>query len=203
MSGPMLLQASGLLKAYARRSVLTGVDLSVAAGELVGVVGENGSGKSTLLKVLGGEIAADGGNVLRHGRLGYCPQEALVFETLTVCENVAYFAAAYGVTEWRRALGQLGERFRFARYGNTPVGDLSGGNRQKLNLVLALLHDPDLLLLDEPYAGFDWETYLLFWDYAEELRSRGRGALVVSHLVYERERFDRIYELHEGRLRCA
>jgi ABC-2 type transport system ATP-binding protein len=203
VSGHMLLRASGLVKAYARRPVLTGVDLSVAAGELVGVVGENGSGKSTLLKVLGGEIAADGGSVLRNGRLGYCPQDALVFDSLTVRENFAYFAAAYGVAEWPHALRQLSERFRFARYGDTPVAELSGGNRQKLNLALAVLHDPDLLLLDEPYAGFDWETYLLFWDYAEEQRSRARGALVVSHLVYERERFDRIYELREGRLRCA
>jgi ABC-2 type transport system ATP-binding protein len=80
------------------------------------------------------------------------------------------------------------------------VTEVSGGTRQKLNLALALLHEPALLLLDEPYAGFDWETYLLFWELARELRAAGCGLLVVSHLVYDARPFDRILTLARGRL---
>jgi ABC-type uncharacterized transport system ATPase subunit len=79
------------------------------------------------------------------------------------------------------------------------VEELSGGTRQKLNLALALLHAPELLLLDEPYAGFDWDTYVRFWEMAERRRGHGMGILIVSHLLAERERLTRIYELREGR----
>jgi ABC-type multidrug transport system ATPase subunit len=78
------------------------------------------------------------------------------------------------------------------------VGQLSGGTRQKLNLALAVMHDPDLLLLDEPYQGFDWETYLRFWDLVDETRDRGRAVLVITHLVFDEERFDAIYKIEDG-----
>jgi ABC-2 type transport system ATP-binding protein len=76
---------------------------------------------------------------------------------------------------------------------------LSGGTRQKLNLALALMHDPQLLLLDEPHSGFDWETYLRFWDMSRRRRDQGMGILIVSHLLAERERLDRVYELRHGK----
>ena len=75
---------------------------------------------------------------------------------------------------------------------------MSGGTRQKLNLALALMHDPHVLLLDEPYSGFDWETYVRFWEMAERRRDQGMGILIVSHLLAERERLDRVYELRDG-----
>ena len=75
-----------------------------------------------------------------------------------------------------------------------------GGTKQKLSLTLALMHDPPLLLLDEPYQGFDWQTYLAFWDLTGELRDRGHRDLVISHLVFEQERFDRICHLTGGRI---
>src|SRR6266487_1156728 len=80
------------------------------------------------------------------------------------------------------------------------AGTLSGGTRQKLSLTLALMHDPPVLLLDEPYQGFDWQTYLAFWDLAGELRDRGTATVVISHLVFEQERFDRICHLRDGRI---
>ena len=79
------------------------------------------------------------------------------------------------------------------------VQELSGGTRQKLNLAIALMHEPELLLLDEPYAGFDWETYLHFWEMSERRRDAGMGILIVSHLLAERDRLDRIYSLTDGR----
>jgi ABC-type multidrug transport system ATPase subunit len=140
--------------------------------------------------------------VRRAGRLGYCPQETLVFDRLRVAENFRYFAAAYGIADWRAAMRRWTARLRFAADERRPAAVLSGGTRQKLNLALALLHEPDLLLLDEPYAAFDWETYLRFWELADELRAARRGVLVVSHFVYDRERFDRVVELRDGVLRC-
>lgn len=88
----------------------------------------------------------------------------------------------------------------YERYERTVVDELSGGTRQKLNLTLALLHDPDILLLDEPYQGFDWETYLRFWDLVEDLRARDKAVVVITHLVFEQDRFDVLANLVDGRL---
>jgi ABC-type multidrug transport system ATPase subunit len=192
--------ARDLRKAYRRRRVLQGVDLTVPAGALVAVVGENGAGKSTLLRVLAGMLAADAGTVQVHGRLGYCPQEPVLNGALTVEQHLRYFAAAYRLTLTDRPrTDELLETLAFAGYRDRTVDELSGGTRQKLNLTLALIHDPDVLLLDEPYQGFDWETYLRFWELVGTLRERGRAVVVITHLVFEEERFDLLYQLHDGR----
>jgi ABC-2 type transport system ATP-binding protein len=86
----------------------------------------------------------------------------------------------------------------FRRHQEILVSELSGGTRQKLNLVLAVMHDPDVLLLDEPYQGFDWETYLRFWGLAEQYRQAGRVIVIISHLFFERARFDTVLRLHDG-----
>jgi ABC-type multidrug transport system ATPase subunit len=190
--------ARDVQKAYRRHRVLRGVDLSVPAGALVAVVGENGAGKSTLLRVLAGTLPADAGTVEVHGRLGYCPQEPVLNDALTVEQHLRYFAAAYRLTDLSRAR-ELLDTLGFAGYRDRAVDELSGGTRQKLNLTLALIHDPDVLLLDEPYQGFDWETYLRFWDLVDALRERGRAIVVITHLVFEEERFDLLYELRAGR----
>jgi len=88
----------------------------------------------------------------------------------------------------------------FERFRDRQIRHLSGGNRQKVNLSVALMHEPALLLLDEPYTGFDWETFLAFWDLTEELRTRGVGVAIISHIINERDRFDVVYELHDGHL---
>jgi len=197
---PPLLVARGVHKAFGRRRVLAGVDLVVRPGELVGVVGENGSGKSTLLRIAAGLLAPDGGEVTIDGRLGYCPQDAEVSPNLTVDQHLAYFAAAYRLAGVSRGEALL-ERLGFARFRGERANALSGGIRQKLNLTLALLHDPDLLLLDEPYQGFDWETYLRFWDLVDDLRAEGRAIVVITHLVFEQARFDVLFDLVDGRAR--
>jgi ABC-2 type transport system ATP-binding protein len=184
-----------------RVEVLTGASLMVCTGELIGLVGENGSGKSTLMQIVVGMLGRDGGQVERIGRLGYCPQTPMLWDKLTVDEHFELFARAYGLDEdaCEQATAELLEELRFERYRNYRVEELSGGTRQKLNLALALMHEPTLLLLDEPYSGFDWETYLRFWEMNERRRDAGMGILIVSHFLAERERLDRVYELRDGK----
>jgi ABC-type multidrug transport system ATPase subunit len=181
--------------------VLRGATLMVCRGELVGLVGENGSGKSTLMQIMVGLLGRDGGSVWQEGRIGYCPQQPMLWDKLTVDEHFELFARAYGLdgASTDRSVGGLVEELQFERYRRYRVEELSGGTRQKLNLALALMHEPAVLLLDEPYSGFDWETYVRFWEMSERRRDRGMGILIVSHLLAERERLDRVYELGDGK----
>lgn len=182
--------------------VLSGVDLELSTSEIVGIVGENGSGKSTLLQILAGVLEPDAGDITRSGTIGWCPQEPLLYDRLTVKETFTLFGEAYGLSEKtiEQTTADLAERLGFEEYLDYRIEHLSGGNRQKVNLSVSLLHDPDLLLLDEPYTGFDWETYLSFWKLTEEIIESRTGIAIVSHLLNERERFDPIYELHDGTL---
>ncbi len=193
------LAARGIRKSFGRRQVLAGLDLDVAPGELVAVVGENGTGKTTLLRILAGDLRPDAGTVTIGGRPGYCPQTVVLDEALSVDQHVRYFQAAYGIGSTARA-DELIERLGYAACRGQRAGTLSGGTKQKLSLTLALMHDPPVLLLDEPYQGFDWQTYLAFWDLAEELKAAGTATVVISHLVFEQERFDRVCHLRDGRI---
>ena len=203
-----LLRATQITKGFRRGwwphrqdlAVLKGADLDLFGGEIVGLVGENGSGKSTLMKILVGALQRDGGELFRTGSLGYCPQVPVLYERLTCDEHFDLFGWAYDLDplEVERSRRELYDTFGFERWENARVEELSGGTRAKLNLSLAMLHDPDLLLLDEPYAGFDWDTYLRFWDMTADRRRRGRTLLIVSHLIADRERFDRVVELRDG-----
>jgi ABC-type multidrug transport system ATPase subunit len=125
----------------------------------------------------------------------------MLWDKLTVDEHFELFARAYGMEEEARERSErdLLEELQFDRYRGYRVEELSGGTRQKLNLALALMHEPQLLLLDEPYSGFDWETYVRFWEMSERRRDAGMGILIVSHLLTERRRLDRLYTLVDGR----
>jgi ABC-type multidrug transport system ATPase subunit len=205
-----VLAAEGIEKSFRRgiwplsrhQQVLRGADLTLYPGEVVGLVGENGSGKSTMMKILVGELPADAGTVTRSGVLGYCPQRPVVYERLTCDEHIELFARAYRMTHEaeRRARRDLYEALGFERYAGTRADRLSGGTLTKLNLTLAMLADPPVLLLDEPYAGFDWDTYLKFWELMSHRRDSGRSVLIVSHFVADEHRFDRILQLCDGRL---
>ncbi len=182
-----VLSVAGIRKGFAagflrrRIEVLRDAELHVMPGELVGLVGENGSGKSVLMKIIVGLMSREAGEVTVAGKLGYCPQQPMVWEKLTVAEHFELFAQAYGLrsADAGAAEDALLAELGFERYAGYRVEELSGGTKQKLNLALALMHEPDLLLLDEPYSGFDWETYLRFWDMAEERRRNGMGILTV------------------------
>ena len=191
------LVATDVARTFGRHRVLRGVTFCAHPGEMIGIVGENGAGKTTLLRIVAGLLPASGGHVEVRGRLGYCPQEPQVHAALTVAQNLEWFAAAYRMTDPASAEA-LVERLAFQQYRHVLVGDLSGGTCQKLNLALALMHAPAVLLLDEPYQGFDWETYQRFWTLAEESRRAGQTIVIISHLFYDLGRFDRVLRLRDG-----
>lgn len=194
------MDVTGVHHAFGRREVLRGVDLHLQPGTLVGIFGENGAGKTTLLRILCGELRPQAGLVHHHGRFGYCPQQAVLNDAFTVRQHLEFFRTAYAVPDLVRA-EEVMETLAFTEYADTPTGVLSGGTRQKLNLTLALMHNPQTLLLDEPYQGFDWETYLRFWDLAQRLRTTGTAVLVVSHLAHDTDRLDQVFDLSNGTLR--
>ena len=168
------------------------------AGEIVALVGENGTGKTTLLRIIAGLVGPDTGSVSVTGPVGYCPQEPGVFDLLTAEEHLILFARTLGLcrsealTRGRRVLDRLSFP---ARDNRTVCRELSGGARQKLNLALALLAEPPILLLDEPYQGFDRGSYVDFWEASAKWRAERRAVLVVTHLLTELDRVERVIEL--------
>lgn len=198
----MILTTENIRKAFGSKQVLDGISLTIHRGNILGVVGENGSGKSTLVKILVGLWKADSGRLTVNCTIGYCPQLPLVFNQLSVLENFKYFASAYGANNVYNHetiyYEQLMRLFRFEEYKHQLVINLSGGTAQKLNLAIALMHQPDLLILDEPYNGFDWETYQCFWDYVRLFRVKGGSILLITHLLTDTSMFDVVYHLKKG-----
>ena len=201
-----MIDVLNISKSFGHRKVLNDVSFTLKPGTLTGITGENGSGKSTLLKIMMGELSADHGTVNITGTVGYCPQESLVFPTLSVQENLHYFASAYELTttsnknKLTSRIDELLEHLGFNAYRNERVQKLSGGTRQKLNLSISLLHDPAICILDEPYGGFDWETYQNFWEVIVQLKNKGKTILIVTHLLNDTKHFDQLLTLKQGHL---
>ena len=196
-SRPAALSVRGVSKRFRHRRVLESVDLDVRRGEAVALVGENGAGKTTLLRICAGLVRADAGVVTVDGSVGYCPQQATFLESLRVDEHLILFGRAHGLgrAAARRRGQMLLSGLEFSADPSQTIRELSGGARQKLNLTLALLGDPHVLLLDEPYQGFDRGSYVSFWDQITQWCTAGRGVLVVTHLLAELDRVDRIVGL--------
>ncbi len=191
------LVARGVSRRYGWTVVLDRVDLEVRAGEVVALTGENGAGKTTLLRICAGLLRAHEGTVGVGGRIGYCPQATGLFELLTAEDHLVMFGRGAGMGReeaLRRGRTILAE-FDYPLSEKLVTRDLSGGTRQKLNLALALLADPSVLLLDEPYQGFDHGTYVNFWDHCETWRRAGKAVVVVTHMLAELDRVDRVVEL--------
>jgi ABC-type multidrug transport system ATPase subunit len=195
--GHVRLSARGVGKRYGRHTVLDEVDLELRAGEAVLLMGPNGAGKSTLLAILAGLVPADRGRVSVAGRIGFAPQSGGVIDLLTPGEHFMLFGRPRGLSreaalrEGRRLAEQLG----WDALAAGAVGALSGGTRQKLNVVLAALGEPEILLLDEPYQGLDRESVERFWELLWDWRDRGRCALVASHAHDAIDRADAVIEL--------
>ncbi len=195
---------SGLRKRLGHAEVLRGVELSVDAGRLVGLVGPDGAGKTTLLRCIAGLYRPDGGavapGIAGQLRLGFAQQGFHLYGELTVDENIAFIGAIYGlgrelVAERADSLlafaGLQAQRSRRA-------AALSGGMKQKLTLVCSLLHRPPILLLDEPTTGVDPVSRREFWELIEQLHLDGATILLASAYFDEVERCERVVYLHHG-----
>jgi heme exporter protein A len=178
-----VIRAVGIEKRYGRRRVLRGVDVDVARDGFLLVTGPNGSGKTTLLRILAGLTAPNRGTLaasVDRGRLGYVGHEPLVYRELTALENLDLFGRLYRVPERRERIGMLLERFGLWEARNERVAAYSRGMTQRLALCRALLHDPELLVLDEPYAGLDESGAALLDRELGELTD-GRALVVSTH----------------------
>ena len=201
MDQNVALEAAGIVKRFRKRLVLDGAGLLLRRGEVTAVVGENGCGKTTLLRICAGFLVADAGGVHRRSGVGYCPQIPAVFDLLTAHEHLVLFGRAAGLdrrTALERGTAIL-EEFGFRADDDIVAKAMSGGTRQKLNLALALLGDPDVLLLDEPYQGFDHGTYVDFWAHVDNWRQQGKAVAVVAHMLAELWRVDHVVELARPR----
>ncbi|MDH5404524.1 MAG: ABC transporter ATP-binding protein [Candidatus Heimdallarchaeota archaeon] len=184
------------------KPVIEEIDMHIDRGEIIGISGENGSGKSTLLKLLVGLLSPKSGSIKSSGRIGYSPQDVIIFDYLTVKENFQVFGKGMKLSnkEIQRQSLMIMEKLRFSEYENELVKNLSGGTAQKVNFGISLLGDPDLLILDEPYQGMDYSSFLSFWDIQNKLRNEGKSIIIVSHLLEDRTKFTRNLHLMKGRL---
>ena len=196
-AAPVVLRLRDVSARRGRRTVLSGINLTIHRGEVVAVVGANGAGKSTLLQLCAGLLRASGGSIERTPNFGYAPQLDSLAPLLTVDEHLRLFGAARGIRQGRsvstgrRLLTRLGWTAR----GDQTAGTLSGGTQQKLNVALAQLDAPDLLLLDEPYQGLDALAYEDLWALISAWRTSGAGVLLVTHLLRDVDLVDRVVEL--------
>jgi heme exporter protein A len=195
----VLLSASNIVFSYEerstkdepRRTTLHQVSITCAPGDFVGILGPNGSGKTTLLRILAGLTAPTRGTLraeVDRGRLGYLGHEPLVYRELTALENLDLFGRLYRVPERRERIGMLLERFGLWEARNERVAAYSRGMTQRLALCRTLLHEPELLVLDEPYAGLDEDGAALL-DRELDGLTAGRALVVSTH---DPERVERL-----------
>jgi ABC-type multidrug transport system ATPase subunit len=186
-----VIRARQLERRFGDKRVIRGLDVDLAAGECLLVTGPNGSGKSTLLALCAGLLAPTKGEVevaVGRGRIGYLAHEPLLYRELTALENLSLYGRLYRVPERRERIGMLLERFGLWEVRHERVGAFSRGMVQRLALCRTLLHDPDLLLLDEPFAGLDEDGASLLDGELTEL-ARERTLVVATH---EPVRLDRL-----------
>jgi ABC-2 type transport system ATP-binding protein len=190
----VLLAARQVSRRFGDRTALEPTDLTIGSGETVALIGPNGAGKSTLLAVLAGALEPTSGSVDARVPVGWVPQRPSLYRRLTARENLDLFARLERKGDVDALLSA------FALPGDVPAGDLSVGNRQRLNVAIALLGAPDVLLLDEPTASLDPAQRERLWDELLTLPARGGALCFVTQHHDELERADRVLELRDGRL---
>ena len=209
---PLAIDVRGLRKSFGARAVVQGLDLRVGKGQICGFLGANGSGKTTTLRMLCGLLTPDAGegtclglDVRRDAprirrRVGYMTQRFSFYEDLTVQENLDFVARLYELPDRARRIDAVLERAGLADRRTQLAGELSGGWKQRLALAACVLHEPELLLLDEPTAGVDPKARREFWDLIHALAAEGITVLVSTHYMDEAERCHRIVYLSGGKL---
>jgi ABC-2 type transport system ATP-binding protein len=199
-AGDPVVEATGLVKRFGAREALKGVSLQARRGELVAVIGPNGAGKTTLLSILAGIQRPDAGAVSKApGEVGWVPQQAALYGKLTVAENLALFARLERVPDPAASVARMLELTGLGDRADDQVSELSGGNRQRVNIAIGLLAEPEVLLLDEPSAALDPRQRERLWEFILRLAGEGTTVVFATHNVQEADRYaDRVVVLADG-----
>ena len=186
----LVLEARDITKRFGDRVALKGVSLEAARGELVAIIGPNGAGKTTLLSILAGIQRPDRGSVSRPpGEVGWVPQQAAVYGKLTVAENLRLFARLEKCPNVEEVVQGMLAQTGLDERRDDPVAQLSGGNKQRVNIAIGLLSSPEVLLLDEPSASLDPRQRERLWEFIGGLAAEGTTVIYSTHNVQEAERY--------------
>lgn len=212
MTEELIIDVNNLTKFYAKKCVVDHVNLHVKKGEVFGFLGPNGSGKTTTIRMLCGLLTPDDGqgfclgfDIIRESyqikqQVGYMTQKYSFYTDLSVEENLDFIARVYGVKQRKQRIEQTLEEFSLTERRNQLTGQLSGGWKQRVALAACLIHQPRLLLLDEPTAGVDPIARREFWDKIHALSEEGITIFVSTHYMDEAERCTRLAYLSKGHL---
>ena len=207
-----VIDVTGLTKIFGKKTVVDHIDMRVGRGEIYGFLGPNGSGKTTFIRMLCGLLRPDDGAGTCLGfdvrdeaerikpHVGYMSQKFSLYEDMTVRENLDFISRMYGVANRAQAIARTIERMNLGRFRDQLAGTLSGGWKQRLALSACMIHEPSLLLLDEPTAGVDPMARRDFWDEVHKLAGEGITALISTHYMDEAERCHRLAYIAYGHL---
>jgi ABC-2 type transport system ATP-binding protein len=213
---PVAIEINDLRKTYkgALMPALDGLSLSVKKNQIVGLLGPNGAGKTTSINVLCGLVLPDGGTATIHGKdcikntffikkiLGVVPQQIALFSNLTAWENFYYIGRLYGITDRKikERAGHLLDRLDLEKHADKRIGRYSGGMKRRANIIASLLHQPDVVILDEPTAGVDVQSRAMILEFLQEYRKQDKTILYTSHLLEEAEQLcDEVVIMDEGK----
>ncbi len=215
-----ILEANLLAKSYGRRRVVDGVSLTVTRGEVVGLLGPNGAGKTTTFRMICGLLKPDSGTVLlrgedvtewpmhvraKQGGMGYLPQQSSVFAKLSTQDNLLGIMQLLGFSRklQKARCQELLDQFKIAHVRKTTAGRLSGGERRRLEIARSLISSPEIIMLDEPFAGIDPVTVQNIQQIIRELAEQGISILITDHAAREILQItDRTYVVSEGKILC-
>jgi len=213
--GKTIVQVEDLVKHYGEVKAVDGVSFGVKEGETFGLLGPNGAGKTTLMEILCGLRRFDNGRVAVCGfdltknpyrvkaSIGFCPQETLLYDLLSVQENLAFSASLYslGRRKFRERVEFSSKVLGVGEFLNRKVGKLSGGMKRRANLAASIIHDPPVVILDEPTVGFDPTIKREFWELIKNLKANGKTVLLSTHDMYEADEIcDRVAIMEKGKV---
>ena len=206
------IEAKSVKFGYGKKQILKDFSLKIGTGEIIGIIGQSGSGKSTFLKLITGVITKKfSGKIEIFGKnskfnksqIGYVPQEVSLIQELTIRENINVFGKLQGLTseQAQKAAEPILELMHLSDFIDVTPGNLSGGQKVRINILLSILHNPSIIILDEPFVGLDYYNRKLLWFFFEELKSKKKTLIMTTHMLSEIEKHaNRIYVLQEGKI---
>lgn len=208
----MKIEIKNVNKSFGRTQALKNITLTATQGEILCLLGPSGAGKTTLIRLITGGIEADGGEIIINGvkipdmsiakRIGFMPQSDALYSDISGYDNMLFFGRLFGIwgTELKEKIDATLSLVGLPADRRKLVWDYSGGMRKRLSLAIALLHDPDILILDEPTVGIDPVLRKAIWDEFEQLRQKGRTIIVSTHVMDEAQRCQRAALIYDGSL---